>query len=129
MARDARKIQGKKMIKAWIAIGIIACVVVLLQLSGCEGSSNRGKDGYVFQQKEYEKTNVEIEFVILRNAREFREYQQRIVPGVEGVQAFGELIPSQNKCILYIKDPNWKYEPEWIGHEVAHCIWGRWHSN
>lgn len=32
------------------------------------------------------------------------------------------------KCTIFIKDPEWDYEPHMIGHEVAHCIWGEWHK-
>ena len=28
---------------------------------------------------------------------------------------------------MFIKDPEWQWEPELLGHEVAHCIWGRYH--
>lgn len=100
----------------------------ILLLVSCEPAPKKGADDYSFESKEYEKTDLNIEFVILRNQREFDEASTKYANGVQGLEAFGVLVPSENRCILYIKDPEWQYVPEFIGHEVAHCIWGRWHS-
>jgi hypothetical protein len=109
---------------------VFALFFVSLFLFGCDPApKEKGSDGYRFGEKEYEKTTVTIEFVILKNEKEFNDAAKKYVPNRsrEGLQAFGRLFPSKNHCILYIKDPNWKYKPEFIGHEVSHCIWGRWH--
>lgn len=101
---------------------------VLLGIAGCDVGPSKGKDGYKFESKEYEKVDLEISFVILQDQKQFDEQAKIWAPGVEGLQAFGRLQPKQNRCIIYIKDPTWQYVPEFIGHEVAHCIWGRWHG-
>ena len=108
----------------------IICSVIFttLLIAGCSDSSKVGKDGYKFENKEYEKLDLEISFVLLQDQAEFNEQAKIWAPGVEGLQAFSRLQPKVNRCIIYIKDPDWKYEPEWIGHEVSHCVWGRWHE-
>jgi hypothetical protein len=109
-----------------VKYSLITLFTVLLV--SCSDSGNVGKDGYRFEDKEYEKTTVNIEFVIIENEKQFNEIKNQYAPNVQGLQAFGRLFPSENKCIIYIKDPSWEYVPEFIGHEVAHCIWGRWHQ-
>lgn len=106
----------------------VLAILSILILAGCEPAPKKGADDYLFESKEYEKTNLNIEFVILRNQSEFDQAAKQYANGVQGLEAFGILIPSENRCILYIKDPEWQYVPEFIGHEVAHCIWGRWHD-
>lgn len=108
-------------------------ILSIFLLSACllscgDGSSKKSADGYVFEEKEYEKTQLTVEIVVLKDNTEFQKEKNKYAPNVDGLQAFGRLIPSQNKCILYIKDPEWNYAPEFIGHELSHCIWGRWHE-
>jgi len=31
-------------------------------------------------------------------------------------------------CEVHIVDPSRSYQPQWTGHEVTHCIWGRFHK-
>jgi hypothetical protein len=107
----------------------LSIFLISLFLASCDQAPKTSSDGYEFGEKEYEKTQLQIEFVILKNDAEFNAAAKQYVGDTEGLQAFSRLLPSQNKCIVYIKDPNWKYEPEYIGHEVSHCIWGRWHPN
>ena len=106
---------------------ILAILTVLL-LASCDPAPKKGADDYAFESKEYEKSTLTIEFVVLKNQKEFDQAAAINAPGVEGLQAFGVIQPSTNFCTLYIKDPEWEYVPEFIGHEVAHCIWGRWHA-
>jgi len=107
---------------------IIYPLLFTLIMSGCQ-EAGKGSDGYVFEEKEYTNLTPEIEFVVIPNQKEFDRLQKKHAPNVEGLQAFARLFPSVNKCIIYIKDPEWQYAPEFIGHEVTHCIFGRWHEN
>jgi hypothetical protein len=36
-------------------------------------------------------------------------------------------IISQTKCTVHIVDPAVKYMPEFIGHEITHCLYGEFH--
>ena len=42
------------------------------------------------------------------------------------LMAWSVLRPSG--CEVHIVDPAVKYAPEWIGHEIVHCVYGRFHS-
>ena len=109
-------------------------LLIFLLLVGCsdimiEDDKQYARDGYVFDRKEYEHTDVSIKFVLLKNEIErknafelFGKYSDRIA---------GYTVQSEdtNECTIYIKDTDWIYQPEIIGHEVAHCIWGKWHTN
>jgi|TARA_R110000803_G_scaffold183188_1_gene245539 hypothetical protein len=115
-----------------LVLGLISLLgLILLLQSITNQGSNTGADRYRFEVKEYEKTSLEVEIVISANIQEFNNYAKQYLDGPQdkNIQAFGRLFPSTNKCIIYVRDPEWDYAPEFIGHELAHCIWGRWHLN
>lgn len=85
-------------------------------------------DGYIFESKEYEKISLEIEVVVLHDKFEFAREKNMNHLRLQNVEAFSIIVPGSNTCKIYVKDPEWKYQPEYIGHELAHCIWGRWHK-
>lgn len=103
-------------------------ILAAFLLSGCASPGSKGLDGYYFQKKEYENLTPIVEFVLLKNQQ---EYEKRLKEefGVrwEKISAFSYWNPEIGKCTIFIKDPDWDYEPHMIGHEVAHCIWGEWH--
>ena len=110
-------------------------IIVSLFLVGCTTSPELldafkyGKDDYRFLVKEYENLNPEIDFVLLKNEYEYNSVRKKVLGNRwKTVSAFTLWIPETGKCTVYIKDPDWKWEPELIGHEVAHCIWGRFHK-
>jgi hypothetical protein len=53
---------------------------------------------------------------------------KKMPPGLE-LKAFSTLYPAAtNLCTMYILDPQVaRYEPEFIGHEFTHCVFGNWH--
>ena len=106
----------------------------LLSLAAClpEGAATErirsidgetGRDGYVFQQ------------------REFTRLDQRIVihlyPSVEALRAVngpGSLLVGRAQwgffagvCHIHVVDPAARYMPDIIGHELAHCMHGNFH--
>lgn len=109
-------------------------LLAIFLLSPFAGAEKAAVDGYLFEEKEYEKTELQVSIVIARNKYDFNRLAfDAGIPmysyvGNTHLEAFSILAPSQNKCTIFIKDPNWKYSPEYIGHELSHCIWGRWHS-
>jgi len=92
------------------------------------------KDGYRFLQKEYELKTVTVTVIALNNEAALLAKAKN--HGINtrgnllysGVKAFSVLRPASNECTIYVLDPSAKYEPEYYGHELAHCIWGRWHK-
>lgn len=103
-------------------------LVISLTLISCDPFSQKGADGYVFEEKEYEKVELAVSVIVIQDQKQFDELAETWAPGVEGLQAFSRLQPSIDRCIIYVKDPTWQYNPEFYGHEFAHCVWGRFHD-
>lgn len=108
-------------------------IVVLLSLfaiTGCAGTPKYryGTDDYKFLVKEYENLSPEVNFILLKDQAQYDSVRKReLGTKWDSVSAFTLWIPETGKCTIFIKDPTWEWEPELIGHEVAHCIWGRYH--
>ena len=106
-----------------IILLLIATTVQAQRLGGY------GKDDFRFLQKEIENLTPGIEFILLKNEAEYNSVRKEHLGNQwKNVSAFTLWNESKGTCKVYIKDPAWKYEPELIGHEVAHCIWGRFHK-
>lgn len=86
-------------------------------------------DGYRFLVKDYENLAPGVEFVLLRDPDMQKETLSEVF-GIKWKKIAGFTYWNEEKgtCRIIIKDPAWRYEPEIIGHEVAHCIWGKFHK-
>jgi len=88
-----------------------------------------GKDDFKFLVKDGENLTPKVEFILLKNQQEYDSVRKQYLgTNWKNISAFTLWNDSKGTCKIYIKDPKWKYEPELIGHEVAHCIWGRFHK-
>lgn len=117
--------------------GLVGCALLL---SGSYwGTPRESKDDYYFETKEYEHLTFQVEFVIIDNEEEWdklkKEYFKKSKTRRK-VRAWTQLIRDIDDdgnivgtelCRVFIKDPKWVYQPEILGHEMAHCVWGRWH--
>ena len=104
--------------------------------------NTRGKDGYRFEQKEWEMTEFTVRIFLARNREQMKEWREEAgIPnrrarlGIgsaiavrQTVAAFSKLRYNDKECDIYIYDPEYTYEPEFAGHELYHCIYGRWHT-
>ena len=91
--------------------------------------SMTGMDGYMFQQKEFERKTVEVTFVTFANRGELLRWTRKngiYVPN--DMQSVSTYEKDGNKCTIYTIDPSKRYIPEQYGHELAHCVYGRWHE-
>lgn len=106
--------------------------LLLVFLTGCVTSPPKfkyGADEHRFLVKEYENLSPKVNFILLNNEAEYDSARKKkLGTRWDTVSAFTLWIPETGECTIYIKDPEWKWEPELIGHEVAHCIWGRYHK-
>jgi hypothetical protein len=104
-------------------------LILLILISGCDVSPNTGADGYKFGKKQYTQTNLNVNIVIYPDKNSFnRELLRR---GLKSdVAAFSIIYKNDpSKCTVHILDPSVKYEPEFIGHEFLHCVYGQWHTS
>lgn len=122
----------KNKIGIWLVLGLIITGIMGLLFTGCEPSKPKGKDGYTFEQATWIQPNVQIKVVMVPNAVEmnkiFKERGNKLAESRE-LMAFAVLTPAKpEQCTIYIVDPQVRYQPEWLGHEFAHCLFGEWHK-
>lgn len=119
-------------------MNIIAKAFAVLLSFSPNVNAKVGADEYRFEKKEYEHTELTVKIVVARSREEFAKLQaahglrQETVTATGNkyqTEAFSVLHPRDRECIIFIKDPEWNYQPEYIGHELAHCVWGRWHGD
>ncbi len=100
-------------------------VALALTLSAC---NSEAADGYRFERKDTEHLAPDIVFVLHRNLSDLRRAapEGTVDPETTNLMAWSKL--AGNKCEVHIIDPQVSYQPEWIGHETTHCVWGKWHQ-
>lgn len=113
---------------------IITGLILLFGIFGCEVTSKGkiGKDGYYFEQESFTRTNLQIQIVLydtpLQLKTEFARRRNNISENRELV-AFSTLNTNGTEvCTIHMVDPKRSYAPEFIGHEMTHCIYGEWHK-
>jgi hypothetical protein len=110
--------------------------LLVLTFAGCDlkPTAKKGADGYYFEEESFVRTEFPVEIVLIQSQAEMRreiKKRQKLVEGkVESkdVAAFAIIRTNDPTCTIYMLDPKVKYEPEFIGHELVHCIYGVWHK-
>ena len=110
----------------WFFISLI----VTFTLISCDGNRNTGIDGYYFEQESMIRTSFTTDIVLVKDFAELKKvYVARGGKDVDDLAAFTLLSQTENKCTIFMVDPKNNYEPEYIGHELVHCIYGEWHKS
>jgi hypothetical protein len=102
-------------------------LVGVLLLAGCKPPP--GADGYQFAGKEYDLPTVTVTLVQHPDAGSLRAAAAKAGAPIEGdreIMAWSVLHGAT--CTVHVIDPAASYQPQWLGHEIAHCFWGRWHG-
>ena len=115
----------KKILIGLAVIGLIA-LLTLLPNNG----TGVGADGYQFGTPQHQKDNVQVQIVtydsraaLLKSAKSYGVKDERVA-------AFSVLkAPNYDVCIVHMVDPRVDYQPEFIGHEFTHCVYGQWHTD
>lgn len=104
---------------------IATAVALALTVSAC---NSEVADGYRFERKDTEHLAPETVFVLHKSLNDLRRAAPAgtVDPETTNLMAWSKL--AGNRCEVHIVDPSVSYQPEWIGHEMAHCIWGQWHG-
>lgn len=120
---------------------IAKILAVAMLLGGCATQRPPiAADGYRFDGKEWEEHEITVRVVIAKNDRQMlklarevgglRESRSVVSARTYRTHAFAALNPNDHShCTIYVLDPGYNYEPEYIGHEFSHCVWGRWHHD
>lgn len=112
---------------------VILILIIAMTLSSCEPGPQRGKDGYYFEKETFVRTEFPIEIVLVKSEEEMAKLIKPKMDSVVGdvepkaVAAFSTIRMSETRCTIYMLDPKISYQPEFIGHELVHCIYGVWH--
>lgn len=106
-------------------------LAVLLLLAACnqQPSSKTGSDGYKFGEKQYEKQTVQVNIVTYKNQQDIYNAAKARGADYPNVVAFSVLRPPFDTCTVHMIDPSVSYEPEFVGHEFLHCVYGQWHTD
>lgn len=115
-------------------IKYVCAVLMMLLIGSCDqqSASNTGADHYRFSQKQYEKDSVLIDVTVFKTQAELiaaaKDHLKGTTVNPANVVAFSVLQPPTfDVCHIYMIDPAYRYEPEFVGHEFLHCIYGQWH--
>ena len=102
---------------------------LLFALTSCDVGPKPGADGYTFGKPQYEKQQVQITIVTYNTKNQL--YQAARARGVNNpdIVAFSVLQPPFDTCTVHMVKPTISYDPEFVGHEFLHCIYGQWHTN
>lgn len=100
-------------------LAFLACLL----LAGC----GQGSDSYRFERKEFDRPQPAITIVTHPTLAELRAAAPESAKTDRARDLMAWSIIRPESCEVHIVDPAKEWRPEWIGHEVAHCTWGRWH--
>ncbi len=91
-------------------------------------TAEAGSDGYVFQQKEFNRLGLILMVNQYKSREALRAAYMKIhpeAPRPSQLLAFARW--NSAACEIHIMDPATLYEPDIIGHELAHCLHGNFH--
>lgn len=118
------------MIKKILAVGVLIGILLFV-ITSCKPLSNMGADGYAFGTPQYEKQSVTVRVVTYDSTASLRvAAKSRYNVDNPDIAAFSVIeAPAFDVCTIHMVDPTKKYQPEFIGHEFTHCIYGQWHTD
>ena len=90
-----------------------------------------GSDGYYFEQETFTRLENHVTVVLVKNQTEMTKLlaeHGRTIGAGRDVAAFSVLSMQDSSCTIYMIDPKLSYQPEFIGHEFVHCLYGNWHK-
>ena len=84
-------------------------------------------DGYTFSEKQFEHLDIRVKVILFKSKKEWKQHLQS--QHFNDMEIFGYAIisPNKNTCDIYMIDPKTSYQPDAIGHEFLHCLFGQFH--
>jgi len=120
--------------KLFVALAVLLSIWIP---SVSVASPNEGVDGYTFLRKTIERKDVRIIIVTYKSYIELEAAVRSHIGAdpkysaikAHRVQAFSVLEkPNYDVCTIHMIDPAISYDPEYIGHELMHCVYGEFHK-
>lgn len=106
-------------------------IIALLSLlvASCN-QPNMGADKYQFGTKQYENNAVAVTVVTYKSSAALNNAARKYGVQDESLVAFSLIDKTKHDvCIIHMIDPSVKYQPEFVGHEFLHCVYGQWHTD
>ena len=107
----------------------ILIALSLLFLASCDQGPRTGPDGYKFGTKQYEQNPVIVSVVTYKSQKDLYNVAKSKGADYPEIVAFSVLTTERDKCTVHMMDPSVSYQPEYVGHEFLHCVYGQWHTN
>jgi len=117
----------------------LAILFLFLVLTACNQPNNTGADNYRFVgadfnyrfgAKQYENSRVTVDIVTYKSRTDLQKEARKYGVTDPNLAAFTLLFKNdQGKCTIHMMDPSISYEPEFVGHEFLHCVYGQWHTD
>jgi len=104
---------------------VVLGLMPLLMLAGCDKVAS---DGYTFERAETVNTDMRLTVVVHPSETDLRRHLPRGGVVEQGSELMAFAVLRKGQCEVHTVDARVTYAPEWMGHELAHCIYGRWHK-
>lgn len=101
-------------------------IIALLLLGACK--KTQAGDDYRFEQREWTHSTFQVVIVEHDTQADLAKAANLKIPEGEELQAYSSIRPSDGRCTIHVLRPE-KLDRVWLGHEMAHCVWGRWHPS
>jgi hypothetical protein len=108
---------------------VLGLSLFALALTSCDKVSNTGADGYKFGTPQYEKQQVRIDIVTYNSQKDLVAAAKARGANNPDIMAFSIIKPPFDTCTIHMVKPTVSYDPEFVGHEFLHCVYGQWHTN
>jgi hypothetical protein len=111
-------------------IGSSLLVLAIILVYHVAPTSKKSKDGYYFEESTFFMPEFKTKIIMFNDAEELiKEFEKTGKNTPKGLAAFAVIRPNKMECDIYIIDPKKSYVPEFIGHELVHCLYGEWHQS
>lgn len=100
-------------------------IPALLALAACDRPAS---DGYRYGQAEFDRSEIALSVRTYPDLHALQSAADALGIASGGIMAFGQVATGEPACTIHVLDPAVDYQPEWIGHEIVHCMRGRWHK-
>lgn len=110
-------------------LAFIAIFLLSVPISSSRPQLHIATDGYRFNKTTRDNKNFSIKIITYNNLSDLQE--AALLFGADkdtAAQTTGFSLEENEQCVIHIVDPKIVYVPEIIGHELTHCIYGKWHD-
>lgn len=115
--------------KVGYILAFIAIFLLSVPISSSRPQLHIAVDGYRFNKTTKDNKEFIVEIVTYSDILKLQEAAVSLGTTKDiASQTVGFSQEKNERCIIHIVDPKIVYVPEIIGHELTHCIYGKWHD-